>query len=319
MADVNSIGNEKMRTIRNKATLITGAASGIGREIAIQMGQEGARLAILDRNESALCDLSKELNAKSIENFPITCDLLNQASISEIKPLVDRKLGKLEILVNNAGIGLHGPTHELTDDERNQIIQINLNAPIQLFQLFIHELLNAHEGHVVNISSFLGLLPQEQTTAYSVTKYGLVGFTESLRAEYSRWGLGVTLICPGFVQTPLLENLPEISKNGQKLKKPSTWMTTTPEKIAKKTISAMKRNRRLIVATPLAKILYHTKRIAPGIYDFVQTFQSSKLKRLMGFGRKPASQLGHSVSEKSNSDELLVRSNEASATKKNAA
>lgn len=279
-----------MRTIRNKATLITGAASGIGREIAVRMGHEGARLAILDRDESALNQLSKELKAKGITNFPILCDLENQGSISEIKPIVDRSLGKLEILVNNAGIGRHGPTHELTDEERNQIIQVNLNAPIQLFQLFIHELLNANEGHVVNISSFLGLLPQEQTTAYSVTKYGLVGFTESLRAEYSRWGLGVTLICPGFVQTPLLENLPAVSKNGQALKKPSKWMTTTPEKIAKQTVNAMKRNRRLVVATPLAKFLYHAKRIAPGAFDFVQTFQSSKLKRLFGLGKKPASQ-----------------------------
>lgn len=308
-----------MRTIRNKATLITGAASGIGREIAVRMGHEGARLAILDRDESGLNQLSKQLNKKGITNFPILCDLANQDSISEIKPIVDRNLGRLEILVNNAGIGLHGPTHELTNGERNQILQINLNAPIQLFQLFIHELLNAHEGHVVNVASFLGLLPQEQTTAYSVTKYGLVGFTESLRAEYSRWGLGVTLICPGFVQTPLLENLPTVSKNGQALKKPSKWMVTTPEKIAKQTVNAMKRNRRLVVATPLAKFLYHAKRIAPGAFDFVQTFQSSKLKRLFGLCKKPKSQTGSSGLSVSNLENSKQEPNETSSIRKKAA
>lgn len=277
-----------MRSFQNKATLITGAASGIGREIAIQMGNEGARLGLLDRNAASLQKLSGELSTKGIENYPIVCDLGDQNSIASIKPEVDRHLGNLEILINNAGIGLHGPTHELTDDERNQILQINLNAPFQLFQLFIHELLNANGGHVVNVSSFLGLLPQEHTTAYSVSKYGLVGLTESLRAEYSRWGLGVTLICPGFVQTPLLDNLPSVSKNGQKLRKPPKWLTTTPQKIARQTIAAMKRNRRMVVSTPLAKFLHGAKRFLPGVFDFVQTFKSSKIKRLFGLGKSIA-------------------------------
>ena len=277
-----------MRSFQNKATLITGAASGIGREIAIQMGNQGARLGLLDRNEESLRELSIELSKKGVENYPIICDLGDQNSIPFIKPVVERHLGNLEILINNAGIGLHGPTHELTDHERNHVLQVNLNAPFQLFQLFIHELLNANGGQVVNVSSFLGLVPQAQTTAYSVSKYGLVGLTESLRAEYSRWGLGVTLICPGFVQTPLIENLPTVSKNGQKLKHPPKWLTTTPQKIASQTVAAMKRNRRLVVSTGLAKFLYTAKRLLPGTFDFIQTFQSSKIKRLLGFGKSTA-------------------------------
>ena len=105
---------------------------------------------------------------------------------------------------------------------------------------------------------------------------GLVGFSEAIRAEYGRQGLGVTMVCPGFVDTPMLKKLPEGTQSGVPLRQPAKWLTTTPEKIVRKIMRAIPRNRRLVVATPLAHMLYHFKRLFPGTFDFVQSFKLSR-------------------------------------------
>ena len=266
-----------MRTLKDKKVLITGAASGIGRETAVQMADAGAKIVALDVNDEGLNSLNQEIKGRGGVCFPLLCDLANESEIEPAANSAVRMLGGLNILINNAGIGFHGCTHEMTHEERNRILQINLNSPFALFQHLIHPMMHSNSGHLVNVCSVLGLVPYQKTAAYCTSKYGLVGMTEAIRAEYGRWGLGVSMICPGFVDTPMLSGLP-IEEAGKDLRKPSRWMTTTPDKIARKILKAILKNKRMVLATPLAHFLYHSKRLFPGTFDFVQSFKSSKIK-----------------------------------------
>lgn len=275
-----------MHSIENKKIVITGAASGIGRATTIKLAQAGAAVAMLDRDVAAISQLSRELLADGHDVIPVECDLTSPDQIASAAKTVISKWKTIDILINNAGIGYHGPTHEMSHEKRNEILQVNLNAPFALFQYFLDSLLNSPCGHVVNVSSIFGLVPHQKTAAYTVSKYGLVGLSEALRAEYGRWGLGVTLVCPGFVNTPMIEDLPHREASGKQLRRPSKWLMTTPEKVADKIIGGIRKNKRLVLTTPLAHFLYHSKRLFPGLFDFVQSFKSSKIKRMLGIKPK---------------------------------
>ncbi|MEC9094529.1 MAG: SDR family oxidoreductase [Planctomycetota bacterium] len=276
-----------MKSLANKKILLTGAASGIGRALALKLAKEGALLALLDCDEVGLVSLMKDLPSGHNGCFPVLCDLSSETQIEQATQSVIQEWQALDVLINNAGVGFHGPTHEMTPAERSRLIQINLHAPFSLFQHCVHYLMNSESGHVVNVSSIFGLVPHQQTTAYSTSKYALVGFSEALRAEYGRWGLGVTCVCPGFVRTPMVEALPAQSRSGQSLRKPASWLMTTPEKVADKMIRGIKKNKRLVLATPLAHFLYHSKRLFPGLFDFVQSFKTTRIKTWLGI-RKTA-------------------------------
>jgi short-subunit dehydrogenase len=117
------------------------------------------------------------------------------------------------------------------------------------------------------MASVLGLVGLARVTAYSTTKFGLVGFTEAMRAEYVRRGIGFTAICPGLVDTKLFTSAPKAPK-GKSARVPPKWFLTTPEKIAKRTIRAIRRNHGVVVIQRYARLLYFIKRMSPGLLDF---------------------------------------------------
>lgn len=268
-----------MKIYQGKKVLITGAASGIGRSLATRMLESGAEVVALDIDEPGLESLQVDTQGLPGIIHKVVCDLASDQEIDRASREVIRILGGLDILVNNAGIGHYSPTHEMTAEQRRRVLQINLNAPFALFHNLVHYLTNSPSGHLVNISSVFGLVPYQRTAAYCASKYGLVGMSEAIRAEYGRQGLGVTMVCPGFVDTPMLKKLPEGTQTGAPLRQPAKWLRTTPDKIARKVMKAIPRNRRLVVATPLAHMLYHFKRLFPGTFDFIQSFSLSRLLR----------------------------------------
>jgi short-subunit dehydrogenase len=139
-------------------------------------------------------------------------------------------------------------------------------------------LIRQPEGHLVNVSSIYGLYATRKTAAYHATKFGLVGLTESLRSEYSRLGIGVTSVCPGFVKSGLFEAGTSSHKSGE-MKLPPDWCCTTPEQVANKTIRGIYRNKRLVLVTPLAYGMYYLKSFAPWLLDLVQHIGSSRTTR----------------------------------------
>lgn len=261
-------GTRFMIAIRGKRALVTGAASGIGRCIALALAREGANLFLTDRDEAGLASVARQAAAKGVVVESAVCDLADPQAVTAMLSRVTGAGTPLHILVNCAAIAPYVPLHRMRPDEVRQVMAVNLLAPMQITTELLDALLRAEEAHIVNVSSFLGLVPFKRLVAYQTSKFGLSGFTHSLRIDYHRKNFGVTLLCPGFVRTPMIENPIDLDTKRPPSLLPA-WLCTTPEKVADKAIAAIKKNKGVVVVTPLARFAWWVMRLSPGLYDWL--------------------------------------------------
>jgi len=191
----------------------------------------------------------------------------------------------LDILINNAGVGYYGPTVDMTSEQWAHIITVNLHAPIQLIRAFLPTLKSRGDAHIVNIVSVGGRVAGSKMAAYNTTKFGLMGLTESLRAELKSHGVGVSAVCPGFTKTSIFDNSHN-AHGGRGIRRPPSWMMTTPKVVANATVKAIRRNDPLIVITPLARVLWLLKRLLPKTFARLQGMRFNRPKS----GRRVESQ-----------------------------
>jgi 3-oxoacyl-[acyl-carrier protein] reductase len=251
-----------MQVIRGRKALVTGAAAGIGRAIALALAREGADLFLVDIDAANLETAAAEARALGVEVVTHICDLAEPTEITATVQALASKWGALNILVNNAGLTWYGPTDAMSAEQWRRIMAVNLLAPIQLFRELLPLLAAADEAHVVNVCSMFGLTPWRKAAAYQTSKYGLVGFTAALRAEFQRAHFGITALCPGFVHTTLLDG----TAGGRAA---PAWISTTPETVAAKAIGAIRRNRGLVLVTPATHFYWRLYRVAPRLVDWL--------------------------------------------------
>jgi short-subunit dehydrogenase len=256
-----------MKQLRGKRALITGAASGIGRAIALEFARQGIDLFVVDIDVCGLANVVAEAREFGVEVLERRCDVSQSNEISATVQSILHHWGGVDILVNNAGITYYGRTDEMSAEHWDRLMRINLSSHVQFTRKLLPSLMARREAHVLNVCSMFGLIAMPKLAAYCTSKYAMVGFSEALRAEYGREGLGVTALCPGFVATNLFTSAP-LPENGKGPKIPPPIFCTTPEKIARAAVTAIRRNRRLVVVEPFAKLLTTVKRLTPGVVDF---------------------------------------------------
>ena len=261
-----------MRHFHGKTILITGAASGIGRALALRLADEGARLYLLDFDEVGLAATAREAAQRGAVTLARHCDVAQTTDVSAAVRYALRELGGVDVLINNAGITYYGRTAEMSAEHWERLTAVNLLAPMQFIRELLPSMLSRDESHVLNVASICGLVGLGRVAAYSASKFGLVGLSESLRAEYGRNGLGVTALCPGFVDTNLFSSAP-LGSDRTEPKRPPRWMMCSPEQVASRGVQAMRRNERMVVMPPYARALYAGKRWFPGLLDFANRFQ----------------------------------------------
>jgi len=257
-----------MKVIRGKKALVTGAASGIGRAITLALAREGADLYLVDIDEANL-----QITARAAERCGVTaaifpCDLSDPAAITTTVKSVLSRPGGISILVNNAGIAYYGRTDAMTAEQWNRLLAVNLLAPIQLIRELLPALATQDEAHILNVCSFLGLAPARKMTAYQVSKFGLVGLTAALRAEFARPSFGVTALCPGFVNTTLTEDYATGLPSETRHQVPA-WLGTSTDKVAARATRAIRRNKGLVVLTAFARMWWWLARISPSLADWI--------------------------------------------------
>ncbi len=255
-----------MREIRGKRALVTGAASGIGRAIALRLAQEGAELFLVDIDEIGLEKVAGEARRFGVNVVTRRCDVARANEVSAAVAEILNWWDGVDILVNNAGITYYGRTEQMAAEHWDRLLRINLLSHVQFTRELLPSLLARREAHVLNVCSVLGLIGMPKVTAYCTSKFGMVGFSESLRNELGRQGLGVTALCPGFVRTNLFTNAP-LDKSADEHKIPPRIICTTPERVANAAIKAIYRNRRLVVMEPFARFMYAMKRYTPWLMD----------------------------------------------------
>jgi short-subunit dehydrogenase len=266
-----------MRQIRGKTALVSGAASGIGRAIALQLAREGARLYLLDVNATGLSATAGDARRLGAQTLTRTCDLRRPPEITAAVRRLLSEWGGLDILVNNAGVAYYGRTTEMSGDHWNELLAVNLHAPIQLTRELLPALLSKDEAHLLNVASICGLVGLPKVAAYTTSKFALVGFGEALRMEYGPRGLGVTALCPGLVDT----NLFAAAAHGRERpspKVPPRWMLTTPDVVARRAVRAIYRNQAVVVIQPTWRALYLAKRLAPGLLELASRVRLTRRK-----------------------------------------
>jgi NAD(P)-dependent dehydrogenase (short-subunit alcohol dehydrogenase family) len=263
-----------MRAIRGKHAVVTGAAGGIGCAIATRLAHEGACVALLDRDAAGLEELAWRIVAAGGSCWTFESNFISPDGVRAAVDAVANRWGGADILVNNAGIAYYGPTERMPLLDWNRVMRVNLHAAVELTLGLLPGLLE-RRGHIANIASITGLVAGPRTCAYAVSKFGLVGFSESLRCEYKRHGLGVSVVCPGPVATGLYAAT--VTDRGVGIPTPPRWTTCTPERVAEKTLAAIRWNRRQVLVTPMAHGLFQLKRFAPGLLDFLAGLSRKRL------------------------------------------
>ncbi len=194
-----------MFNLKGRVAVITGASSGLGRQMAIAFANQGADLAILARRIEKLEDLKKELEKTNVKVLPIKCDVTNTEDINNAAKEVEKEYGKVDILVNCAGSSKDKGVLDMTDEEWSFTIDTDLTSVFKMTRAFTNIMKKNNYGRVINIASMYGLVGNTEipTIAYHSSKGGVVNFTRAAAAELAKYNITVNCICPGYFYTEL--------------------------------------------------------------------------------------------------------------------
>jgi len=264
------------KTFAGKRCFITGAASGIGRATALRLAGYGAELYLTDRNADGLAQTvadARALGAQVPEYRAL--DIADYDEVASFGADIHAKHPSMDIVMNIAGVAAWGTVDRLTHEQWTKTIDINLMGPIHVIESFLPPMVAAHRGgHLVNVSSTAGLIGLPWHAAYSASKFGLRGLSEVLRFDLARHRIGVSVVVPGAVRTPLVNTL-EIAGVDRDDPGVSRWVdrfsghAVSPEKAADKILAGVAKNRFLIYTSSDIRALYAFKRVAWWPYSVV--------------------------------------------------
>lgn len=198
-----------MADLQGRVALVTGAAQGIGRAIAQELAAAGATLALADVNEAKLNETTAEFTASGVPAAAFVMNVSDQESIEAGAKAVLEKFGKVEILINNAGITRDALMLRMKRQDWDLVLGINLTGAFLLTQALLSNMLKNRWGRIVNIASVVGRAGQAGQTNYSASKAGLIGFTRSLAREVASRNITVNAVAPGYIETPMTAVLSE--------------------------------------------------------------------------------------------------------------
>ncbi len=263
------------RHFAGKRCLVTGAASGIGRATALRLAAQGAELFLTDRDRDGL-ELTvadaRALGARVPEHRAL--DIADYDDVAAFAADIHNRHPSMDVVMNIAGVSAWGTVDRLTHAQWSKMIAINLMGPIHVIETFVPPMIaGGRGGHLVNVSSAAGLVALPWHAAYSASKYGLRGLSEVLRFDLARHRIGVSVVVPGAVNTPLV-NTVEIAGVDREDPKVARWVNrftghaVSPEKAAAKILAGVAKNRYLIYTSPDIRALYAFKRLAWWPYSF---------------------------------------------------
>lgn len=195
-----------------KVVVVTGGARGIGRAVTERFHAAGASVAIIGRNEEAAKTLAAELSQRGAKCAGYACDVSKGAEIDTMIETVAKDFGKLDILINNAGVTQDGLVVRMTDEAWNNVIQTNLTGAFQLLRAAARIMLRARTGCIVNVSSVVGIIGNAGQANYCAAKAGLIGLTKSAAREFAPRGVRVNAVAPGLIETDMTSKLNDEQK-----------------------------------------------------------------------------------------------------------
>lgn len=258
------------KNLQEKVALVTGAASGIGRALSLELARWGAHLILVDRNEVGLAEVARLIRPMGREVACIGADLSTKEGINQAARRAIRQMGQVDILVNNAGIMPLGPVSAMSLSDWEALIDINVWAPVRMTNLLLPHMISRGHGHIVNVGSVAGLLPVPGMTAYALSKFAVVGYTEALRNEVSDEGIDVTCICPGFTRTGLAHTKGYGEGGLQQLGvRLIELIGASPERVALQIVRAIRHRKGLATPGTTGTLLPTLMRLSPSLINSV--------------------------------------------------
>ncbi|RVW02937.1 SDR family oxidoreductase [Rhodococcus xishaensis] len=277
-----------IKTLDGKKCLVTGAASGIGRATALAAAARGAELFLTDVNEVGLAETVAAVGrAGGTVSFSRAFDISDFDAVTAFADAIHEQFGSLDVVMNVAGISAWGTVENLEHRHWKSMVDVNLMGPIHVIERFVPPMIAAGRGgHLVNVSSAAGLLALPWHAAYSASKFGLRGVSEVLRFDLKRHGIGVSLVVPGGVRTPLVGTVeiagvdrsdPRIVKLTSRFEK----RAVTPERVADCILEGIEKNRFMVYTSRDIRFGYWWARKFAPPYEFVMQKANDQFSKLL--------------------------------------
>lgn len=278
-----------MKSFSNKVAAITGAGSGMGRELALELAKRQCALALSDVNTKGLEETAEAARALGVKVTAQRVDVASREAIYAWADQVVADHGKVNLIFNNAGVALNSPLATISKEDFEWIVAINFWGVVHGSQAFLPHLKASGEGHIINTSSLFGLIGTPSTGAYSATKFAVRGYTESLRIELDimRCGVSATCVHPGGIRTeinrtariaPGSELITGVSGEVARDRFDKLLNLTSANKAARIILKAVERDARRVVVGPDAKFMDIVVRLLGSLY---QPLVTSNMRRMM--------------------------------------
>jgi NAD(P)-dependent dehydrogenase (short-subunit alcohol dehydrogenase family) len=276
------------KSVENKRVLITGAASGIGRATAVTSARKGARLYLTDINEAPLAAVAAEIRAAGGNvDHAEALDISDHAAVAAMADEIHSAHGSVDIVMNIAGIAVWGTIEALSHDQWRRVVDVNLMGPIHVLECFVPAMISAGRGgHVVNVSSAAGIFGLPWHAPYSAAKFGLRGISEVLRFDLHRHDIGVSLVCPGAVDTGLVNTIeiagvdrssPTIQRFTARFRRSAV----TPETAAARILEGIERNRYWVYTSRDIQVAHFLQRRFETPYVFLMRLVNDRFASVM--------------------------------------
>ena len=242
--------------LRGAVAVVTGASAGIGEATALALARAGARVVLAARRLERLESLAERIAAGGGEALPVRCDVTLRSDLEELAARTDEAYGRCDVLVNNAGIPGGGPFHELSVEQIERVVRVNLLGVMLGTHAFLPMMLERRRGHIVNVASLAGRFATPGSSVYGATKHAVIAFSESLFHELRPLGILVTAVNPGFTRT---EGFPQ-----EGVPRP---LVMRPERVARAIVDVVRRERAPEVSVPRAPAAAQVFRVlTPPVY-----------------------------------------------------
>ena len=288
-----------MKDFKNKVAAITGAASGMGRTLAVELARRGCHLALSDVNETELVKTAELAGQHGVKVTITRLDVANKDAVYAWADQVVRDHGKVNLIFNNAGVALTAPLEHVKLSDFEWIVGINFWGVVYGTQAFLPHLKASGDGHIINTSSLFGLMSVPTQGCYNATKFAVRGYTEALRMELEMEGSCVSATCvhPGGIATniamagkvdPVMEKLTGVTEEQQKRRANKMINTTTADSAARQILTAVEKNARRVLVGPDAKFLDKVVRLLGASYQVLIMRQLRKMNQPRQPARKAA-------------------------------
>jgi all-trans-retinol dehydrogenase (NAD+) len=251
-----------MSQIAGANILITGGASGIGRLVALKLGALGSRTILWDIDDARLEAVAQEFRNLGYPVFPYHCDVSSRGEVSAVAEAVKRDAGKVDILINNAGVVTGKFCLDCSEEEIEKTMAVNLMANFWTVRAFLSDMIKTGSGHIVTVASAAGIIGVSQMVDYCTSKFAAFGFDEALRMEIRKrkWKVRTTVVCPYFINTEMFQGV----------KTRFSWLLPIldVDKVTEKIVEAIQKNKKRLILPPVVYSVWLLRLFPVAVFDF---------------------------------------------------